>query len=221
MEKLSLIAQPRTLKGRATEALREQSQIPAVLYGSGREAQMVSVDRVSFIKAFRLAGFSGLVELTIGTEVVPVLIQDFQQHPISDFVTHVDFRAVDMMKEVEATVQLRFVGESMAVKALGGTLVESMDELQVTALPSALVSHLDVDISALATLDDMIHVRDLALPEGMKVDEDVLDEVVATVSGPRSEAELDALNEEVVEDVASVASAKPEKEESEDADKAE
>ncbi|KKW37131.1 MAG: 50S ribosomal protein L25 [Candidatus Giovannonibacteria bacterium GW2011_GWA2_53_7] len=220
MEKLSLNAQLRTLKGRATNTLREQSQIPVVIYGAGREPQSATVDRVGFIRIFRTAGSSGLVELTIENETVPVLIQDVQQHPISDFVTHIDFLAVDLMKEVEATIRLNFVGESVAVKALGGTLLESIDEIEVKALPTALVSHIDVDISVLTTFDDVIEIRNLKIPAGIKIDEDQMNVVVASVSAPRSEEEMAALNEAVVEDVTAIEAAKkkPEKEEGEEGD---
>lgn len=217
MEKLSLQIQPRIVRGRATEALRREAQVPGVVYGAGRQVQNVTVDRVAFIKTFREAGNSGLVHLSLGEETIPVLIQDLQQHPISDFVTHVDFLAVDLTKEVEATIRLAFVGESPAVKSLGGTLVESVDEIEVRALPTALVSHLDVDIGLLATFDDMIHIRDLKFPEGVRVsDEDDLNLVVATVSAPRSEEELAALDAEVVEDVSVVEGVEKKKEEGEE-----
>lgn len=217
MATLSLQAQSRTVTGRATEVLRQESLVPGVVYGALRDAQNVTVDRVAFIKTFHEAGNSGLVYLSLGDETIPVLIQDLQQHPISDFVTHVDFLAVDLTKEVEATIRLAFVGESPAVKSLGGTLVESVDEIEVRALPTALVSHLDVDIGLLATFDDMIRVRDLKFPEGVRVsDEHDLNLVVATVAAPRSEEEMAALDTEVVEDVSAVEGVEKKKEEGEE-----
>ena len=205
METHTLKAQPRTVTGRATKALRDLAQIPGVVYGNRRAPQNVTVDRVSFIRIFRETGNSGLVDLSLGEETVPVLIQDFQQHPISDFITHVDFLAVDLTREVEAVIRLALVGEAPAVKTLGGTLVENVDEIKVRALPTALVSHVDVDISSLSAFGNMIRVRDLTLPDGIRISEEHdLNLVVATVSAPRTEEEMAALESEVVEDVAVV-----------------
>ena len=202
MEKLLLQAQPRELMGRKTKALREDSKIPAVVYGSGIDPKNVTVDRVQFIKTYRKAGSSGLVELEIeGGEKIPVLIQDFQQHPVTDFVTHIDFLALDLNKEVAAVVQLKFVGESFAVKSQGGTLVTNIEELNVSALPTALVSHIDIDISTLATFDDVIRVKDINLPEGVTIEESELERTVANVSAPRIADEPDTVEggEEAVE----------------------
>ncbi len=222
METHTLKAQPRTVMGRATKALRDLAQIPGVVYGNHRAPQNVTVDRVSFIRTFREAGNSSLVELSLEEETVPVLIQAFQQHPISDFITHVDFLAVDLTREVEAIIRLTLVGEAPAVKTLGGTLVENVDELKVRALPTALVSHVDVDISPLAAFGDMIRVRDLMLPEGIRVSEEHdLNLVVAMVSAPRSEEEMAALENEVVEDVAAVEGTEKKPEEGEEGAKEE
>ena len=61
-------------------------------------------------------------------------------------------------QEIEAEVELEFVGESMAVKALGGTFVPSKDSVAVKCLPSKLVRKLTIDIGSLKTFDDVIRI---------------------------------------------------------------
>ena len=205
MNTLTLQAKARTEVGRKTNVLRAQGQVPAVVYGADTEPQSITIDRNLFAKMYKAAGESSLVELVIdGKNALHVLIHDYQTDPLRDEVTHVDFQSVDMKKEIEAEIQLKFVGESPAVKALGGTLMASLDEVKVKCLPSKLVRDIEVDISKLVTFDDAIRLSDLVIPEGVVILDD-LHLTVVSVTAPRTEEELKALNETVVEDVTGVA----------------
>ncbi len=210
----NLNAQLRTLKGRKTFTLRAQDQVPAIVYGVGTQPVSISVDRNSFLKTYKQAGESTIVELSVAQkEPLHVLIQDFQTDPILNNVTHIDFRAIDMNKEIETDVELEIVGEAPAVKALGGTLVVSRDYVTVRCLPKNLIRTLKVDISKLATFEDGINIEDLEVPEGITImDEPGLS--IAIVEAPRSEEEMAALNSAVEEDVGAVevAGKKPEEE---------
>lgn len=199
-----LQAQQRTLVGRKTRQLRATGEIPAIVYGSGIEPSPLTINRNAFLKTYRQAGESSIVELVVGeNKPLHVLIQDTQIDPLLNEVTHVDFRSIDMNKEIEASVQLEVTGESPAVKALGGTLVLSRDYVVVRCLPAKLVRSLAVDISKLATFEDSIRVRDLVLPEGMIIiDQPTLS--IAAVEAPRSEEELAALDKAIEVDISTV-----------------
>ncbi|MFA4845946.1 MAG: 50S ribosomal protein L25 [Patescibacteria group bacterium] len=205
MNTLTLQAKARTEVGRKTNALRVKGLVPAVVYGAETQPQSIVIDRNQFAKMYKAAGESSLVELVIdGKNALHVLIHDYQTDPLRDEVTHVDFQSVDMKKEIEAEIQLKFVGEAPAVKALGGTLMTSLDEVKVKSLPSKLVRDIAVDISKLVTFDDVIRLSDLVMPEGVVILDD-LHLSVASVTAPRSEEEIKALSEAVVEDVTAVA----------------
>lgn len=199
-----LQVKPREIMGRKNYLLRNEGQVPAVIYGAGTEPTNVTVDHNTLAKLFKTAGESTLVEMQIeGGKTVNVLIQDIQKDPLREEIIHADFRAVDMNKPIEAEVKLKFVGESPAVKALGGTLVRPLDTLLVKALPNALVSTLEVDLTRLATFDDVVRVSDLAVPEGVEILEED-NRTLAVVMPPRSEEEMAALDEAVETDVAAV-----------------
>ncbi len=204
MQMTILSAQPRTVTGRKTDALRAEGQVPAVAYGSVLKApKNLSVERMAFSRALKEAGESSIVELQVeGEQALHVLIQNIQVDPIRGQVTHVDFRAVDMNKPVEADVKLVPVGASLALKA-GGTLVHVLDTLEVRALPKDLPHELTVDIARLATFDDVIHVKDIAVPSGVQVLDDA-EATVLLVEAPRTEEELAALDQAVEMDVTKV-----------------
>lgn len=194
----------RTETGRKTDQLRAEGLVPGVVYGDNMEPIKLTVDRNLFVKMYKLAGESSLVSLKVdGKEPVKVLIQDYQQNPLTDFVTHVDFRAVDLNTPVAAVAKLTFVGESMAVKGLGGTLVKSLSHVTIQALPEKLVASLEVDLTQLATFDDVIRAGTLATPEGVEVVSDA-NATIASVAMPRTAAQMEALDAAPVEDVNSV-----------------
>jgi large subunit ribosomal protein L25 len=101
-----------------------------------------------------------------------------------------------MKEKVTAEVQIKFVGESPAVKEMGGVLVKSVDHLDIQCLPTDLIHELEVDISGIKDFETVIHVADLKIPENITI-MDKPDQAVALVEAPRTDAELDALNEEI------------------------
>ena len=204
MSDQTLTATTRTQKGRKTNALRASGGVPAVVYGSATQPQSIAVNRNQFAKMYKTAGESSIVELAVdGKDPLHVLIQDYQIDPLRGEVTHIDFRSIDMDKQIEAEIGLEFVGESPAVKALGGTLVLSRETVLVRCLPSKLVRSIEVNVGSLVTFDDVIRVSNLHTPEGMTVLEKP-ELAIALVQPPRSEAEMTALDAAVEENVAAV-----------------
>jgi large subunit ribosomal protein L25 len=214
---IAISATKREANSHANYIARGAGFVPAIVYGPGFEPKNISVDRKALIVAYKQTGESTLVDLEIaGEKLVKVLIQDLQFDPLSSEIIHVDFRAVDLTKEITAKIKLRFVGEAPAVKELGGTFVHALDEIEVKALPTALVSSLEVDISKLKTFDDAIRISDLVLPAGITAVDD-LNETLAVVDPPRSEEEMAELSKAVDIDVNAVEVAEKEKKEGEEA----
>lgn len=194
MATFSINAQLRTQTGRRAKRVRAEGLIPAVVYGHGITARNVSVSGNDFLKLYRSAGESSLIDLAVpGAATVKVLIADVQRDPLRNDVTHIDFREVRMDEKLEAEINLKFVGESLAVKGLGGVLVKNMTHFNVRCLPGALVHEIEVSIEPLTAFGNKIHVSDIRIPEGMEVLH-APDEVVVLVEEPRSEEELKELS---------------------------
>lgn len=204
MENLQLRAETRSELGKSAQKVRGNGKIPAVVYGHGVSTRSLSIDGGPFQKLWQKAGETTLVDLAVGEDAaVKVLIQDVQLHPLTHTPIHVDFHQVRMSEKITAEIPLIFTGESAAVKELGGVLVKSLDTIKVECLPADLIHELTIDIGALKTFEDAIRVSDVPVPAALTVLENA-GEVVATVSAPRSEAELAALEEKVEEKVEAV-----------------
>ncbi|MFH1656867.1 MAG: 50S ribosomal protein L25 [bacterium] len=202
---LTLTAKTRD-KGKKLETLRKDGFLPVVLYGSKIENQPLKVGLKEFKKVHQAAGESSLISLQVegNKEELLVLIHDAQYHPLTDEFIHVDLYRPALDEETEASVPLVFVGESLAVKDLGGTLVKAIKELEVRALPQNLPHEITVDISKLKTFEDIILVKDLNVPEGVKILKEE-DEAIALVTPQKNiDEELEKPIEEKVDEVEKV-----------------
>jgi len=159
-----------------------------VLYGKGVENKNIKIKKSDFTKVFSEAGESNLIDLDLGAESVKVLVKDTQRDIVKNFFNHVDFYQVNMKEKITTEIPLHFIGEAKAIKELGGVLIKDMDSLEVECLPSDLVDHIDVDISALKTFDDAIRVNDLILPKGLALVHHT-NEMIAAVKEPKIEEE--------------------------------
>jgi large subunit ribosomal protein L25 len=186
-----------------TKEIVKSGFVPAIVYGPHLKAnKLVKIKASSLAKAFVAAGESTLIDLSIdGKEEGKVLFKDDQRDILSNSIIHVDLYEVDMKKEIHANIVLNFIGSPAAVETEGGVLVKSIDEIEVKCLPGALVNHIDIDLSVLAHIHDVIKLSDLKLPEGMKLTAEN-DDVVATVTELKVEKE-----EPVVAPVAEAAAA--------------
>lgn len=219
MESIVLAAERRSTVGRPVVQIRRLKNIPAVLYGHGITNANVTLNGVAFLKVYRQAGSSSLVDLVVdGGQPTKVLIHEIQRHPTTGDVIHVDLYQVRMTEKLETEIDLEFVGESPAVREQGGILVRPLDKVHVRCLPADLVPSLSVDISKLDSFDAKIHVSDLVVPPGLEI-LDKPEEMIANVTPPRSEEELKALDEQTVESdaVAAVGDVEKEKKPDEEA----
>ncbi|TSC57105.1 MAG: large subunit ribosomal protein L25, partial [Candidatus Peregrinibacteria bacterium Greene0416_62] len=134
MDMVSLTAEARDI-GIKPKVMRRSGKVPCVVYGSGTLNQSITCERTDLNRVYTKAGESTLVELSVGSKKVPVLIHQMDLDPVSGQITHIDFYAVDMTKEIEAKVPVRFTGESCAVKDLGAIFVVAHEHVTVKCLP--------------------------------------------------------------------------------------
>jgi len=184
--------------GKAVQDLRTAGKIPAVLYGHGVENQNLTLDLHKFEKILDEAGESTLIDLKIGNnEPVKIIIQDVARDSISHKIIHADFYQVNMNEEITTDVELVFVNESSAVKDLSGSLVKALDKVEIKCLPGDLISHINVDLSTLATFDDIIRVEDLKVSEAVEILTDA-STTIALVEEPKTAEQIAAEEAEMV-----------------------
>jgi len=167
-------------------AAAQQGDIPAVVYGPKQPSTPIAIDKQTFAKLLAEAGESTIISLEGLDEPVEVLIQDVAFDPAKGGIIHVDFYAIERGKELTTNVALDFVGEAPAEK--DGMVVKALFEVEVTCRPSALPSHIVVDLTTLASTDSQITVADLDGGEGVTINTDP-ETSVATIAAAKEEAE--------------------------------
>lgn len=188
---LALKADKRSETGKKVDSLRQQGQIPAVLYGNDIEPVSITLKYTDFEKVYKEAGESTLIDLSVdGAAPVKVLIQDYQLDPRINQFLHVDLHQVNMKEKIHTEIPLKFVGEAPAVKTYGGILVTQLDSVQVACLPQDLVHEIEVDISGLTEIDSSIHVSDVKAPQGLEI-HNAGEDLVAIIQAARTAKEVE------------------------------
>lgn len=193
MTTFELSANTRTLFGRKTKQLRKKGIVPANIFGKKITSLAIELESGKLLDVMRKAGETGLIHLKVkgDDKVHPVLVSGYAQDPVTDAMLHVDFHEVDLKQKTTATVPLKTVGESEAVKG-GMVLVMFKNELDVEALPTDLPDSIEVDISSLTEVGSTILAKDLKVDRS-KVTLTIEDEEpIATIQEPAKEEVVEA-----------------------------
>ena len=198
-------------KIKSKNALKE-GRVLGILYGRGVKVNIpVIFPKSNFGKLLEKTGEGTLIKLKVEGEesLKDVIIQDIQYHTFSGDVLHVDFLSVSLEEEVEVEVPLDFVGVSPAVKDLGAIFVQNVENIEVKCKAKDIPKSIEVDISKLVAFDDMVYLKDVVLPANIEV-LDNTDLVLAMVEEPRTDKEMEALEEQAPQDVTEVEGVKKE-----------
>lgn len=191
---MELIVQKREIFGKKVDSLRKEGFIPAELYGRGIENIHISVSAKNFSRIFKEAGESTIIKLVLnevegGNKEFNVLISDFQENPLTNEISHIDFYSVKMDEKIIVKIPLKFINESPAVKEKNGVLIKAMHEIEIEALPADLLHHIEVDISSLSDIGMSIYVKNLKVNKEVKLLVNS-ETVVATITEMAKEEEI-------------------------------
>jgi len=209
-DKIELNAATRSVLGGKVRQLRRDGLVPAVLYGKGMEAVSLQVPAKDFTKVFKQAGESTLVYLSVDGSAYPTIIHDVSRDPLSHSITHADFYKVRLDEKIKAHVPVVFVGESPAVKSLGGIFVRNVNELEVEAFPQDLPHEISLDLAVLKNIGDQILLKDINVGDKVTI-EGRAEDIIAAIQEPISEEELKASLEAPTTDVSAVKEIEKEK----------
>jgi large subunit ribosomal protein L25 len=171
MKAIELRAQPRTLIGKKVKLLRHQDIVPGVVYGRHIDPVAVQFDVKDLMSALHRAGTSAAVQLELEGVDEPYLaiFRDVQHHPIRRDVSHVDLQALSLDETVRVPVNVVVVGVAPATTEGEGVLMQLLTELEIEALPTALIASIEIDVSGMAEVGDTITVGDVIVPEGVTI----------------------------------------------------
>ena len=204
MEEIHLDAQIRDQIGRRNiKAVRRGDFVPAIVYGEKKDPTPIKVDRRAYEKIMRHhRGESVIFRLNVlegdrKLKDYSVIVKEEQHEPVSDGLLHIDFRRISLTQEIEVKVQVATKGDPIGVRRDGGSLDHALWELDVICLPTKIPQKIEIDVSHLE-IGDAIHVKDIALPEGVKTKHDP-EAILVSVVPPMREVQAPAEGAEVAE----------------------
>ena len=192
MEKVVLNASKRDVIGKQVKALRREGKLPAVIYGRHTEPIKINLDAHSAALALGKLTSSSLVTINVDGTEYPALVREKQRDYIKNRLLHVDFLAVSMTEKLRTSVSVHFFGVSPAVKDFNTVLVKNLEQLEVECLPTDLPESIDVDITVLARPGDGIRVREVKVPDTVRILNDP-DTMVAVATFAKVEEEAAAV----------------------------
>lgn len=166
METFSLQAEIREKVGRRpARQLRKTGKLPAILYGRDIEAVALSIacDQVqSFIKSG-----ARLVNLQWSGNKQTAFVKEICYDTLGEKILHLDLHRISLEDRISLSVPVQVKGLAAGLKE-GGILAQHMTEIPVECMPHAIPKLIEVDVEKLS-VGDAIHLSDIALPEGVRI----------------------------------------------------
>lgn len=165
MKHVSLSGSRRENVGRkGASELRKSGRIPGVIYG-GETQVPFSVKRNDWDKIISRPD-TLQINIEVDGKTFPTIIQESQQHPVTDLITHIDLLELVPGKLVKTTLPIRPTGASEGVKS-GGKLILNYRKVRIIGMPESIPDDIPLDITNLK-IGDMIRVKDIKI-EGCTV----------------------------------------------------
>ena len=157
--------------------MRVAKEIPATVYAGGEQPVYLKLPMKDTTLALRHT--NALITLKFGDESRMAVFKDVQRNPVRRIVEHVDFYEVKAGEKIEVEVPV-FVDGTPKGAAIAFVDIQ---ELKVRSDVANLLERIVVDVNGL-TEGDKVFLKDLALPEGVELAMDDLEESVVTVEVP-------------------------------------
>ena len=179
------------LGSRANKRLRERGLVPGVIYGHKEAVVPVTLPRKELVG--HLNHGAHLFDLAVEGKSEKVLVKEVQYDHLGMEVLHVDFTRVSLDEKVQVTVPLELRGTPKG-EADGGVLQQIIATLQVECLVTEIPELIRHSVAEMA-LNDVLHIREIQLPPGVRCLQDG-ELIVATVKEIQEQVPVEVVEAE-------------------------
>lgn len=168
---ITVAATPRPSRGKnEARRLRVSGLMPAIIYGTGRDPVAVAVSPKEVNKILHSStGHNTIFDVAVGdAPAEPVMVVDWQHHPLKGNLLHVDLLRIDLEKALHVKVPVHIKGEAVGVKIGGGLLEVVNREVEIQCLPNDIPEFFEVDVTTL-NVNQGVRAGDLALAPSMRL----------------------------------------------------
>jgi large subunit ribosomal protein L25 len=162
MKVMSLKGVDRTDLGKsANKKIRQDGQVPCVVYGNGTENTNFSLYKAD-LRDLIYTPEVFLVQLSLNSGAKLAKLHDIQYHPVNEEILHVDFYEVDPKRPVSMHIPVKLAGTSPGVLS-GGKLQLKIKKLLVKGLIQDFPEFIEVNINELE-MSKSVRVKDVSVP---------------------------------------------------------
>jgi large subunit ribosomal protein L25 len=145
-----------------TARLRKDGKLPAVVYGHKQEPISIAVDGHEFVKSLHHG--HRLFSMELGGKAETLLLKSLQYDYLGKNVIHADLIRVNLGERMTVKVPLEFRGVAKGT-TMNGILDEALSELEIECSVMEIPETIKVMVRDLG-LNDSLHAKDIALPDG-------------------------------------------------------
>ncbi len=150
---------------RAARKLRQQGLVPAIIYGHKQANVAVAVSRHDIDHIVRVQ-HARMITLDVNGQQETVLIREVQWDVFGREIIHVDFERKSAAEKVRVVVPIEL--RNVPKQSGGAVLDQPLHTVHVECPLGNIPEAIRVDITHLS-VGHPIHVKDLVVPEGVKI----------------------------------------------------
>ncbi len=202
-ERHRLAAEPRTVLGKKVRRLRREGVIPANLVQAGHASIAMQVSERALADLVRAQATGQLVDLESSDISEPVLMDHVEIDTLTNRLVHLTLRKVDLATAIDVMVRVQLEGRAPASDNSELVVLQLLQDVEVSALPTEIPSSLIADVSDLVDVGDEVVVGDLRAEDGAYEPLDDPDVIVVQVTAARTveeDEEEDDLDEVLLEE---------------------
>ena len=186
-EAIIIAAEMRDRSGKgAARATRRAGHVPGVIYGEKQAAICIQLDpRILWAQISKSGFFTQLFDVDLGKDGKHrCLARDLQMHPVTDQPIHVDFMRVSADHVIHVKVPVHFINDikSPGIKK-GGVVNVELHEIDVSCNPDTIPHEFVIDLDGFE-IGHSVHLKDIALPAGVKLHHMAPEATVASIAAP-------------------------------------
>jgi len=194
--------------------LRRKGKLPGVLYGAHLDQNVLLELEVADVRKFFSHPEEERGVLTLRVQGAKedsereAIIKEVQYDWLKDEIRHIDFYELTRGEAVTIMVPLHLVGTDTVAKR-GAVVEQNLRELEAECLPKDIPAGLEISIEGLR-IGDFLTVKDVAVPEGVRVITGENERVVSVMAPTREKAVEEAVPEAEAAEVEVVGEAESE-----------
>lgn len=175
MESVVFNVSERNEKGKK---VRMHGEVPAVLYGSHLDNTVsIKITRKDMYKLLTLAK-SSILSLKLNGHIENCVVKELQKDSFGK-VIHIDFQDIKKDEKIKMKIPVVFDGQS-TLEGRQLLLEVLISEVELYGEADKLPENIKCDVGEL-NIGDKIFIKDLVIPEGMRLDVDE-NAIVATIA---------------------------------------